>query len=67
MSCIIRKPVSGFLTQKMARGMKFLTWEVEGLYYLFSENIGAELHAAYAKSRFSHDMTHMFSFLALLL
>ena len=50
----------------MARGLKFGIWEVEGLYYLCSENktltsfaITAKLICvfvfAYAKSRFSHD------------
>ena len=43
---------SGFLTrsdtnqavqpQKIARDLKFQTWEVEGLYYLCSENKGAD-------------------------
>ena len=32
--------------QKMARGLKFLMWEVEGLYYLCGENKGADqLHS----------------------
>ena len=48
----MRKPVLGFLTrfdtnraaqpQKMDRGLKFRTLEVEGLYYPFSENKGAD-------------------------
>ena len=37
-------------TQKMFRGLKFRIKEVEGLYYLCSENKGA-----YAKCWFSHD------------
>ena len=28
--------------QKMARGLKFLIWEIEGLYYLGSENKAAD-------------------------
>ena len=28
--------------QKMARGLKFRIWEVEGLYYPYSENIGTD-------------------------
>ena len=53
-------------SQKMARGLKFRIKEVEGLYYLCSENKGAnqlrnyrqaDLHLcfAYAKSQFSHN------------
>ena len=48
----MRKTVLGFQTmsdinqavqpQKMARDMKFHIWEVEGLYYLFNENKGAD-------------------------
>ena len=75
LNCVIRNLSSGFLTrsdtkgtvqlQKMARVLKFLLWEVEGYYYLFSENKGADqllgYRAAdlclcfhiYAKSRFS--------------
>ena len=49
--------------QKMARDLKFQIQEVEGLYYLCSENKGAEqlrgLFFAYAKSRFSHDAAHL--------
>ena len=56
--------------QKMARGLKFRTLEVEGLYYLYSQNKGADQLAgyheadlrllfAYAKIRFSHDVAHL--------
>ena len=57
--------------QKMARGLKFWIYVVKGLYYLCSENKGADqlrgyreadLHLCfriYAKSRFSHNETHM--------
>ena len=76
----MRKPAFRFPTrsytnwdvqpQKMARGLKFWTWEVEGLYYLCSENKGsdqlhsyyaAELHLCfhiYAKNRVFYDMAH---------
>ena len=50
----------------MARGLKFRIYEVEGLYYLCSENLNADqLHCnrafvfAYAKSRFSHEAAHI--------
>ena len=49
---VVRKPVSGFPTrshtnravqpQKMARGLKFRIYEVEGLFYPCSENKGAD-------------------------
>ena len=52
MSLVVRKPVFGFPTrsdinravqpQKMARGLKFRIWEVEGLYYPCSENKRAD-------------------------
>ena len=56
----------------MARSLKFRIEEVEGLYYLCSENKGADqlrgyreadlrLFFAYAKSRFSYDAAHMTS------
>ena len=55
--------------QKMARDLKFQVNKVEGLYYLCSENKGADqlsvhlicafFFASYAKSRFSHDMAHI--------
>ena len=48
----MRKPTFWFPTwsytnwavqlQKMARGLKFRIWKVEGLYYLYSENKGAD-------------------------
>ena len=56
----------------MARGLKFRIYEEEGLYYLCSENKGADQPCgyreadlrhqvvfAYAKSRFSQDAAHM--------
>ena len=49
--------------QKMARGLKFGIKVVEGLYYPYSENKGADqlcsLCLAYAKSRFSHNEAHI--------
>ena len=49
--------------QKMARGLKFWIWKVEELYYLCSENKGADqlcFVCAFvficAKYRFSHDV-----------
>ena len=57
--------------QKMARGWKFSIWEVEGLYYICSENNDPDqlcgFRAAdlclcfhiYAKSVFSHDAAHI--------
>ena len=69
MSRVIRKPVFGSYTtravqsEKIARGLKFRTKEVERLYYLCSDNKGTELMwtfaCAYAKSRFSPDGAHM--------
>ena len=74
----MRKPV-GFQTrpdtngavqpQKMAIGFKFRNLEVEELYYLCSENKGADQMGSYrqqictfvftyTKSRFSHDAAH---------
>ena len=48
--------------QKMAGGLKSRIKKEEGLYYLCSENKGAELICffvfANAKSRFSHDVAH---------
>ena len=53
----------------MARGLKFLIYKVEGLYYLSSENKGADqlrghgeadlrlCFRIYAKRLFSHDAT----------
>ena len=49
----------------MARGLKFQTWLVEGLYYPYSENKGADqlrsyfFVFAYVKSRFSHNEAHI--------
>ena len=48
--------------QKMARDLKFRVKEVEGLYYLCSENKALLIYAfvfAYAKIRFSHDAAHI--------
>ena len=53
-----------------ARGLKFRIYKVEGLYYLYSENKGADqlcgyreadlrLCFSYAKIRFSHDAAHI--------
>ena len=49
MSLVLRKPVLGVSdskravkSKKMARGLKFRIKEVEGLYYPFSENKGAD-------------------------
>ena len=75
----MRKPMSWFLTwsdtkqalqlQKMARDFKFRIKQVEGLYYLSSENKGADqlrVYAkcwlAYAKCWFSHDAPHFCEF-----
>ena len=71
----MRKPVFRVSDQavqphKMARGLKFRTWEVEELYYLCSENKGADqlrgyaklicvFVFAYAKCWFSHDTAHI--------
>ena len=56
----MRKPSSGFLTrcdtnravqsQKMVRGLKFRIKEVEGLYYLCSENKGADQLRGYREA-----------------
>ena len=58
------------LSQKMTGGLKSRVKEVQGLYYLCSENKCADqlrgyraadlrLFFAYAKSRFSHDAAHL--------
>ena len=57
MSHVMRKPTFWFLTwsdtnwavqlQMMARGLKFRIWKVEGLYYLCSENKGADLRLCF--------------------
>ena len=56
----MRKPTFWFLTwsdtnqgvqlQKMARGLKFQIKKVEGLYYLCSENKGADQLCGYHKA-----------------
>ena len=79
LSRIMRKPTFWFPTwsetnqavqlQKMARGLKFRIYVVEGLYYPYSENKGADqlrgyreadlrLCFAYAKHWFSHGVAH---------
>ena len=72
MCLVVRKLVFEFLTrsdtnlavqsQKMARGLKFQVYKVEGLYYLCKENKSADqlrsnciFVFAYAKSWFSQD------------
>ena len=60
MSLVVRKPVFGFPTrshtnqavhlQKMVRGLKFRIKEVEGLYYLFSENKGTDQLRGYREA-----------------
>ena len=60
MSRIMRKPTIWFPTwsdinqavqlQKMARGLKFRIQEVEGLYYLCSENKGADQLCGYREA-----------------
>ena len=66
--CVMQKvPDFTVQPQKSARGLKYLIQEVEGLYYLCSENKGAD-HAqlicvfvfAYIKSRFAHHAAHIF-------
>ena len=81
MSRVMRKQTFWFLTwsdtnqavqlQKMARGLKFQIWKVEGSYYLCSKNKGADQSFAvtaklicvfvftYAKCWFSCDAAHM--------
>ena len=78
MNRVMRKPTFWFPTWsdtnqtvqllKMARGFKFRIQEVEGLYYLCSENKDADREAdlrlcfrIYAKSWFSHDAAQMLS------
>ena len=63
-SHVMRKPTFWFPTrsdtnqavqlQKMARGLKFRIKKVEGLYYLCSENKGAD-----QLRWFSHDAAHL--------
>ena len=60
MSLVVRKPTFWFPTwsdtnkavqlQKMARGLKFHIEEVEGLYYLCSENKGADQLCGYREA-----------------
>ena len=57
--------------QEMARGLKFFIWEVEGLQFHCSENIGADqlcsycaadqqlCFCIYAKSMFSREVAHI--------
>ena len=66
MSCVARNLYSGFPVKsdtnqavqplKMPIGLEFQVKEEEGLYYLCSENIGADLlhgnHTAYLRLRF---------------
>ena len=56
--------------QKLTRDLKFGIWKVEGLYYLCSENKGADqlpdyreadLGLCFRKCWFSHEVAHMFS------
>ena len=73
LSLVMRNPVfgisdkvrhkSGCTAQKLARGLKFRILVEEGLFYPYSENVGADqlicvLVFAYAKSRFSHNEAH---------
>ena len=81
MSLVVRKPVFGVSDQVRHKpgctttedGLKFRIKEVEGLYYLCSENIGADQLCGYRtadlglcfciyKSRFSHDAAHITSY-----
>ena len=60
MSLVMRKPVFGVPTRshtnqavqphKMARGLKFRIFEVDRLYYLCSENKGADQLHGYRKA-----------------
>ena len=58
---------SAVQTQRMARGLKFWIYVVEGFYHLCSENKGADqlrgyreadLRLCFCKCRFSHDAAH---------
>ena len=84
LSHYVRKPTFWFLTwsdtnqvvqlQKMARDFKFWIKQVEGMYYLSSENKGADQLGSYreadlrlcflsnAKCWFSHDGPHLCEF-----
>ena len=80
MNLVMREPVSGFPTRsdtnqavqphKMAKGLEFRTYKVEGLYYPSSETkalisfaVTAKLICvfvfAYAKRLFTHDAAHI--------
>ena len=60
LSRVVRKPTFWFPTwsdtnlavqlQKMARGLKFRIWKVEELYYLCSENKGADQLRGYREA-----------------
>ena len=57
MSLVVSRPVFGVsdtnwavLSQNMARGLKFHIYEVEGLYYLCSENKGADQLRGYREA-----------------
>ena len=68
----MRKPTFWFQTwsdtnqaeqpQKMARGLKFRTQKVEGLYYLYSENKGADQLHREADLRLCFCIGEMFVF-----
>ena len=81
MSSVMRKPAFWFPTcsdtnqavhlQKMTGGLKFRIYKVEGLYYICSENKGADqlrgyrgadLHHCFriCRTLFSHDGAHVF-------
>ena len=57
MNLVVRKPVFGFPTmsgtnrsvqpQKMARGLKFRIYVIQGSYYTYSENKGADQLRSY--------------------
>ena len=65
----MRKPTFWFQTwsavqlQKMARGLKFRIQIVEEVYYLCSENKGADLRLCFriCKTLVSHDAAHIIS------
>ena len=79
----MRKPTFWFLTwsdtnqavhlQKMARGLKFRTWEVEGLYYVGKTKVLISFAAtaklicvfvfAYAIRWFSHDVAQIIKYM----
>ena len=78
MSCVMRKPTFWFPTwsdtnlavqpQKMARGLTFRIWKIEGLYYLCSENKAADQLRGYHEAdlclsfricKMLHDAAHI--------